>query len=1282
MHSFKTPPNILKKIEKCREKKAKVLDLSNSEDILGSINLNKIKLPIIPPEVFELTHIEELNLRNHAIQVLPEKIKQFPNLKKINLCDNPLREVADIQGLFLHYADVKKLNIPYENVRGLKLTLFSHHPPEDIFNFPNLSHIETRNHRLQQPLEWLSQLTQLTSLDLSNNELSSLSGLENLSNLSSLDLRNNQLSSLEGLGQLSNLSYLDLRNNQLSSLEGLEQLSNLSSLDLGFNQLSSLEGLGQLSNLSSLDLDNNQLSNIFRRLSNSNIKNLRQLHNLSLLRLGGNRLSNIKNLGQISNLSYLSLRQNQLSSLDDLGQLSNLSSLNVSWNKLSSLKGLGQLSNLSSLNVSWNKLSSLEGLGQLSNLSFLYLKGNKLSSLKGLGQLSNLSSLDLEDNQLSSLEGLGQLSNLSSLNLEDNRLSSLEGLGQLSNLSYLNLSWNKLSSLEGLGKLSNLSYLDLGWNQLSNLEGLGQLSNLSYLNLTRAQLSSLEGLGQFSNLSSLDLRENQLSSLEGLGQLNNLSSLYLRENQLSSLEGLGQLSNLSSLDLEGNQLSSLEGLGLLSNLSSLDLRENQLSSLEGLGQLSNLSYLNFRKNKLTHLPNELFNLAKLEQLDVDNNPITFPLVEQLELRRGIINLFRTRNYLYQLQETETCQLYEAKLLILGEGAAGKTTLANKILNSNYQLPDKGIESTEGIDVHTWTFPIHEEQNYQVNIWDFGGQEIYHATHQFFLSKRSLYLLVADNRKEDTDFHYWLNIAELLGEKSPILIIKNEKDNREWDIGEQILKGQFNCIEGIYTTNLHTKSKQFSHLIDALPLYLKQLPHIGMKLPKTWLTIRNSLKEDPRNYIDLKEFLALCEQHGFKTKGDKLQLSDTLHDLGTILHFRSNPLLNKTLFLKPHWATQAVYHVLDNKAVKKNFGQFTKQDLEKIWYEPEYEEMHDELLELMLSFKLCYPLTHCAETYIAPQLLSKDKADYQWQHDKSVTVLYKNYKFMPKGLITQLIVALHTYITDQQRCVWRSGMVLEDHNTYAEVIENYNAREIKITVAGENCRNFMTIIMHELKTIHDSYNNELEYDVLIPCQNCGALEFKYIVLQRYAQKFKSIECRECEQENDAQLLINGIHNPHLSDNKHQSNGKTVNVIFEGDQHMSESKTTHFHGSIHGTVMPGDNATHGDTIVHHNETHNTQNQGIQADLKSLSELLLKIDLGEQRPKVEKLLKTAETELKADTPDKEEIGSSLERAIKIAKKTGQLSDEIIPIGKKIGEYLAEYGETIIDTLSQIPA
>ncbi len=120
-------------------------------------------------------------------------------------------------------------------------------------------------------------------------------------------------------------------------------------------------------------------------------------------------------------------------------------------------------------------------------------------------------------------------------------------------------------------------------------------------------------------------------------------------------------------------------------------------------------------------------------------------------------------------------MYEAKLLIVGEEKAGKTTLANKIQNPQYQLQENQ-PSTEGIDVIKWSFPLDNEREFKVNIWDFGGQEIYHATHQFFLTKRSLYTLVADTCKKDTDFYYWLNVVELLSDNSPLLIVKNEKQD--------------------------------------------------------------------------------------------------------------------------------------------------------------------------------------------------------------------------------------------------------------------------------------------------------------------------------------------------------------------------------------------------------------------------------------------------------------------------------------------------------------------------
>ncbi|MGD1699431.1 COR domain-containing protein, partial [Dapis sp. BLCC M229] len=477
-------------------------------------------------------------------------------------------------------------------------------------------------------------------------------------------------------------------------------------------------------------------------------------------------------------------------------------------------------------------------------------------------------------------------------------------------------------------------------------------------------------------------------------------------------------------------------------------------------------------NQLTRIPESISQLSNLTQLDLTGNTLETPPIEI-----AVQGIEGVRKYFHQTRKEGIDYLYEAKLLIVGEGGAGKTTLANKIQNPDYQLRDE--KTTEGIEVYKWNFQTKKQHNFQMNIWDFGGQEIYHATHQFFLTKRSLYILVADTRKEDTDFYYWLNVVELLSNNSPLLIIKNEKQERKREINQRALQGQFTNIKEILATNLAT-NRGLEKIRTEIQHHISELPHIGNGLPKTWKKVREALETDGRNYISLTEYLSICEQNRFKKYEDKLQLSGYLHDLGVCLHFQDDPLLNKTVILKPEWGTAAVYKVLDNPQVYDNFGKFTKDDLTKIWHEEKYVNMHDELLQLMIKFKLCYKIPGTSQTYIAPQLLTEAQPEYDWDENNNLILRY-TYEFMPKGIITQFIVVMHEYI-EEQKYVWKSGVILKKNGAKAEVIEYYGKREIKIRISGQQKRDLITIVTHELDKIHSSYNNRLKYNKLIPC-NC-------------------------------------------------------------------------------------------------------------------------------------------------------------------------------------------------------
>jgi internalin A len=440
-----------------------------------------------------------------------------------------------------------------------------------------------------------------------------------------------------------------------------------------------------------------------------------------------------------------------------------------------------------------------------------------------------------------------------------------------------------------------------------------------------------------------------------------------------------------------------------------------------------------------------------------------------------------REYYRQRLEENTDYIYEAKLLIIGEGGAGKTSLANKLIDSEYKLKLEGGEnpekSTEGIDVLYFDFSHPSGNSFRINIWDFGGQEIYHATHQFFLTKRSLYILVADTRQDNTDFNYWLEVVELLSDASPAIIVKNEKQERPCQVNENQLRGRFPNLEKILPTNL-ASNRGLREIRDAIQHHVSQLPHIGQPLPKTWVRVRAALEEDTRNYITQTEFLDLCNTHGFKRREDKFQLSGYLHDLGVCLHFQDDPILKNWVILKPEWGTTAVYTVLDTPKIQQSLGYFTHEDLANIWADEQYTYMRDELLQLMMRFKLCYEIPHRPRTYIAPQLLSPNQLEYTW-NDTDNLILRYHYDFMPKGMLTRFIVEMHRLIDSD--LVWKEGVILSDSNARATVVENYSKNEIRIRVSGFPKKDLLTRIRHEFSKIHDSYE-KLRYQELIPC-NC-------------------------------------------------------------------------------------------------------------------------------------------------------------------------------------------------------
>lgn len=679
----------------------------------------------------------------------------------------------------------------------------------------------------------------------------------------------------------------------------------------------------------------------------------------------------------------------------------------------------------------------------------------------------------------------------------------------------------------------------MGWQEAGPEKALRRIeearkTRTPSLNLAGCGLQEIpDAVFDLNSLESLDLGRNRIASVpKGICRLKKLRHLYLQGCGICEIPSwIVELAQLETLNVAWNDLQDLpDSLGDLASLRLLYLDSNPLPHIPPgvfkLKQLTGLSIMSGSSGgRLRGIPREILQLGHLRELRVGGQPIETPPPEIV--RQGVQAI---KNFWRQEEEVGVDYLCEAKLLIVGEAGAGKTSLAKKICDRQYQLQPTE-SSTEGIEVLRWKFPaavrVKDQDklhncNFHVNIWDFGGQEVYYSTHQFFLTKRSLYALVADERKEDTDFNYWLEVVALLSGGSPILIVQNEKQGRRRDVNIASLRGRFENLLGAYTVDLAT-NRELDPLVDVLRQQLEWLPHIGTPLPKTWRRVREALEKDKRDYIGLSEYLALCDEHGFRREEDKLQLSGYLHDLGICLHFQNDPVLKHTVILKPKWGTDAVYRVLDDAEVKASRGRFSDSDLARIWSEPKYAPMRHELLRLMMNFELCYALPG-QQSYIAPQLLSPSQPHYEWPYPETLILRY-DYDFMPKGMLTRLIVALHRRIASQD-LVWKTGVILERNDTRAEMIEDYGRRRITMRLGGAETRGLLAIADEELDRIHATFPN-LNYEKYVPC-NCvrcngrdDAFTFSLETLKDFAKERDQIQCQKSRKMVDAADLIRDI-----------------------------------------------------------------------------------------------------------------------------------------------------------------
>jgi len=408
-------------------------------------------------------------------------------------------------------------------------------------------------------------------------------------------------------------------------------------------------------------------------------------------------------------------------------------------------------------------------------------------------------------------------------------------------------------------------------------------------------------------------------------------------------------------------------------------------------------------------------------------------------------------------------------------------------------------------------------NIDVSIWDFAGQHDYYNNHHYFLSTRTVFLVLwkmKDEKNGKNGLNFWFkslsshlqyDLTFTNGKPYFSIIVvgtflddqnvnKSEKSKklREQEILEIAKSNGIDYPIEIYEVSCSTLDNINELKQDIYKIALTH-GYMGEKLPIGYLNIKNSI-EELRNQekfknlpiIEIQELINYNKTFEFGDEFVKRGLK-LLHQWGTCVYFDEPIELSNYVVLKPEFLTKEVMGKLFKPDLCHNFkdGILYHSKLNIFW--PNYMDKAEMLMTLMEKFEICFKLKEDEEklfkyqrslivSYL-PDDKPKDLSTY-WPATipRGKIEIERTFLFnqVPSEMVSRLLVRFHDKIVDN--IIWRRGVLLkhfdnENENILCllEVKMEENLFEIRIRGKERNkCLEMMKYIYEEVKIVNRHY----------------------------------------------------------------------------------------------------------------------------------------------------------------------------------------------------------------------
>ena len=352
------------------------------------------------------------------------------------------------------------------------------------------------------------------------------------------------------------------------------------------------------------------------------------------------------------------------------------------------------------------------------------------------------------------------------------------------------------------------------------------------------------------------------------------------------------------------------------------------------------------------------------------------------------------------------------------------------------------------------------------------------------------------------------------------------------------------------------------LKKALLKHLSQVELARTPWPRSWFRVKEKVREKNLDFLEVRQFVEICEQEKIIDEGKQKILIRYLHDLGLALQFE-DPRLQLVQILNPRWATQAVYRIINAPELAAGHGILDLAHLAKILKKTEPDhflyppDKHLYIVDLMKKFELCYELP--GGNILTPDQLEVGEPSITFPTKNILRFRYE-YDFLPRSILPRFIVRRHEEIDGLLR--WRSGVVVKNKETGARAVVKADVRDRRITVEveGHRRREYFASLRMTFRDIHDSFQ-KLSVREMVPLPRNPAHAVAYQDLLFHEEKERAtILVGEIKVEESVRELLDGIEEESLRRQQRRESASPASPV-----------TIHYHDKVYGGDDMSDSIT---------------------------------------------------------------------------------------------------------------